>query len=95
MINYVELTQKQNIPLINDFQIVNKLNFMQIDNSSERSLEIFKTVNGQKKCLLDVIDKTKTAAGGRLLKDYLKYPLIENKEISETSVCQEFIIKTP
>ncbi len=94
LINYVELTQKQNIPLINDFQIVNKLNFMQIDNFSMRSLEIFEKNDGQKTgCLLEVIDKTKTAAGGRLLKDYLKYPLIENKEIKKRHQFVETFIK--
>ena len=51
LINYLELTQKQNIPLIKEFEIVKKEEFMQIDNSSERSLEIFKTVNGDKKIL--------------------------------------------
>ncbi len=93
LINYLELTQKQNIPLIKEFEIVKKEEFMQIDNSSERSLEIFKTVNGDKKnTLLDVIDKTKTAAGGRLLKDFLKSPLIEKKKISERhSLIQEFL----
>ena len=82
VINYLELTQKQNIPLINDFEIVNKDKFMQIDNFSVRSLELFEQTDGQKKgSLLDVIDETKTAAGGRLLRNFIKFPLVNIKEI--------------
>ena len=55
---------------------------MQIDNFSVRSLELFEQTDGQKKgSLLDVIDETKTAAGGRLLRNFIKFPLVNIKEI--------------
>ncbi|MAI76321.1 MAG: DNA mismatch repair protein MutS [Rickettsiales bacterium] len=93
LINYLELTQKNNVPLIKEFELVNKEEFMQIDSFSVRSLEIFKTINGEKKdTLLETIDKTKTAAGGRLLKDFLKSPLINKKKITERHLLiQEFL----
>ncbi len=93
VINYLELTQKKNIPLINDFEIVNKDSFMQIDNFSVKSLELFEQNDGEKKgSLLSVIDKTKTAAGGRLLRNFLKFPLINIKEIERRhSLVKEFL----
>ncbi len=94
LINYIELTQKQNIPLFNDFEIIKKSNFMQIDNFSLRSLELLEKNDGQKNgCLLEVIDLTKTASGGRLLKEFLKYPLIDHKEIRERHQLVETFIK--
>ena len=84
LINYLELTQKENIPLINDIEFVKKETFMQIDDFSIKSLELFQTIDGEKKgSLLDVIDKTKTASGGRLLKNFLKSPLNDLIEIKK------------
>ena len=64
---------------------------MQIDNSSERSLEHSKLLLVTKNTLLDAIDKTKTAAVGRLVKDFLKSPLIEKKISERHSLIQEFL----
>ena len=82
LLNYLELTQKKNIPLVKNFEILNKNDYMQIDMFSEKSLEIFQKTDGEKRgSLIDVIDKTKTSAGGRLLREFLKTPLINKKEI--------------
>ena len=72
LINYLELTQKQNLPKIRGIEFVKKAS-MQIDIFSQRSLEIFSKNDGSKKgSLIDVIDETKTASGGRLLREFLK-----------------------
>ena len=43
-----------------------------IDSSTWKSLEIDATINDGGMCLLDVIDKTKTASGARKLRSYLR-----------------------
>ena len=49
---------------------------------SMRSLEIFSKNDGSKKgSLIDVIDYTKTATGARLLREFLKAPLLDKKQI--------------
>lgn len=53
--------------------------FMQLDARSLRSLEIFESVGGES--LLSVIDQTKTAMGGRLLRRWLRHPLLDTAEI--------------
>ncbi len=60
-----------------------KSNFMQIDAQSKRNLEIIETLkSGDKKgTLLTFIDECKTAAGSRLLKNWINNPLIEKGEI--------------
>ncbi len=60
-----------------------KSNFLQIDAQSKRNLEIIETLkNGDKKgTLLAFIDECKTAAGSRLLKNWVNNPLIEKDEI--------------
>ncbi len=93
ILNYLELTQKENIPLINEIEIVDEKNNMQIDDFSVRSLEIFQTNFGDKKgSLLDSIDRTKTAVGGRLLKNFLKSPLVKKEKIIERhNLVSEFV----
>ena len=96
IINYLELTQKDNIPIINDFELVHKQDFMQIDDFSSKSLELFENLDGNKKgSLLNVIDNTKTAAGGRLLKSFLKSPLVKIEQIKERHEIVNFFYDNP
>ena len=82
LINYLKLTQKNNIPKIRNVEIVSREKFMQIDMFTLKSLEIFERYDGVKKgSLIDTIDKTQTACGARMLRYFLKAPLIDNKEI--------------
>jgi DNA mismatch repair protein MutS len=53
--------------------------FMLLDGNTLRSLEIFESANGAS--LLSVIDRTKTAMGGRLLRRWLRQPLLNVAEI--------------
>ncbi len=53
--------------------------FMMLDSRTLRSLEIFE--NGSDTNLLSVIDRTKTPMGGRLLRKWLRQPLLDCAEI--------------
>ena len=63
---------------------------MIIDSSSRRNLELVETMREKQKrgSLLWVLDKTKTAMGARLLRSYVKQPLIDKDEIIKR---QDFI----
>ncbi|MBO5254316.1 MAG: DNA mismatch repair protein MutS [Opitutales bacterium] len=53
-----------------------------IDPATQRNLEIFRSTMGSREgSLLDVIDRTKTSAGARLLESYLSAPTIDVDEI--------------
>ncbi len=60
-------------------------NHMIIDNKSCKNLELLKNLQTQdkKNTLLDVLDKTVTAMGSRLLKSWIKYPLKEKDKIKQ------------
>ncbi|MBN2479695.1 MAG: DNA mismatch repair protein MutS [Parachlamydiales bacterium] len=67
---------------------IKKENFsssMIIDYTTMKNLEIIESNNHINKdnTLLDLLDKTKTAMGGRLLKKWLKLPLIDIDEINK------------
>ena len=58
--------------------------FMLLDSSTRRNLELVETLRKKQKrgSLLWVLDKTKTAMGGRCLRSYIEQPLIEKDEIN-------------
>ncbi len=58
--------------------------FMLLDSSTRRNLELSETLREKQKrgSLLWVLDKTKTAMGGRCLRSYIEQPLIEKDEIN-------------
>ena len=60
-------------------------NYMIIDSSSRRNLELVETLREKQKrgSLLWVLDKTKTAMGARTLRSYLEQPLIDKEEIEK------------
>ena len=57
--------------------------FMLLDSSTVRNLELTETIRDKQKrgSLLWVLDKTKTAMGARLLRNYLEQPLINHEMI--------------
>ncbi len=57
--------------------------FMVLDEATVRNLEIFYCAGfqGKKGSLADVIDHTRTAMGGRKLRQWLRYPLLDLEEI--------------
>jgi DNA mismatch repair protein MutS len=80
---YLERTQKQQISYMRPPALQNLTEHMLLDRSSIRSLELTETLTDRqtKGSLLGVLDKTRTAMGGRLMKKWLKEPLKDVAEI--------------
>ncbi len=59
--------------------------FMVLDEATFRNLEIFYSASfqGRKGSLIDVVDHTRTAMGGRKLRQWLRYPLLNVEEINQ------------
>ncbi len=59
--------------------------FMALDEATVRNLEIFYSASfqGRKGSLIDVLDHTRTAMGGRKLQQWLRYPLLDLGEIKQ------------
>ncbi len=82
---YARETQLQDTSHILSLKKYQLDNYLIIDDKSCRNLELLKNLQtGDKKgTLLNVIDKTITPMGGRLLKTWIRYPLIDRKEIEK------------
>ncbi|MFM8802244.1 MAG: DNA mismatch repair protein MutS [Tagaea sp.] len=78
LVDYVELTQKGRLPKLAPPARAAAAGTMEIDPATRRSLELTETQNGEKRgSLLATIDRTKTAAGARLLAQRLAAPLTD------------------
>ena len=72
---YLEITQKGNLPLLRPPVIEAEAANMQIDATTRRSLELTASMNGGRAVsLLSTIDRTSTSAGARLLERRLSSP---------------------
>ncbi|ACS80018.1 DNA mismatch repair protein MutS [Desulfovibrio salexigens] len=76
LISYLRQTQLQDFDHLGEFKPLNLTKFMILDEVTERNLELFKRLDGKKGkgTLLNVLDKTITPMGGRLLAVRLKQP---------------------
>ena len=80
---YIEENHKNSSNHIQNFRYQGQEDFMHLDPFTIQNLELFKSNSetNKKASLIDVIDKTRTAAGSRLLKNYLKNPLVDKNKI--------------
>ncbi len=84
IIHYLEETQKGALAQLSRLSTYSTDSFMALDNQAQTNLEIFRAATGAYKgSLLSVIDQTKTAMGGRLLKRWLSQPLLDIKELTK------------
>jgi DNA mismatch repair protein MutS len=80
---YLRDTQKADLNNIKKIQVFSPEKFMILDSSTLRNLEITSNIidGSSKNTLLEAIDNTTTAMGSRLLKQWLKRPLINLEQI--------------
>ncbi len=83
LLNYIIDTQKNSLQHINTLKIYNNSNYMTLDLSTRKNLELTESLNekGKKGTLISVIDKTKTSMGARLLNKFIQQPLLNSDEI--------------
>lgn len=84
LLTYLESTQKVNLSHIQNFNLYALEEYMILDASSRRNLELTETMREKSKkgSLLWVLDKTMTSMGGRLLRKWIEQPLINHGDIS-------------
>lgn len=84
ILNYMELTSHHKLGHITTLRCIDRSGYMRLDAFTLRSLEVIHTMNAPEgKSLLDIIDFTHSPMGGRLLRRWLVFPLIELKPIQE------------
>ncbi|MEG6586438.1 DNA mismatch repair protein MutS [Dendrosporobacter sp. 1207_IL3150] len=83
LLYYLHQTIKTDLSHVNTLGYINSADSLVLDASTLRNLEITRNMrDGSKKdTLLSVLDYTNTAMGGRLLRKWLEYPLLQHTKI--------------
>lgn len=94
LFNYLYRTQKRSLDHLQPIGAYEIQQFMKIDYYSKRNLELTETIRskGKKGSLLWLLDETKTAMGGRLLKQWIDRPLIQKKDIKRRQALVELFL---
>ncbi|MFI3209511.1 MAG: DNA mismatch repair protein MutS [Peptostreptococcaceae bacterium] len=85
LLNYVFYTQKKATQNINSINVYNSFEYMTLDIFTRNNLELTSSMNGKNKkgTLLNILDKTNTSMGARLLRKCVEEPLISKDKIEE------------
>lgn len=94
LLKFILTTQKSNFSFINDIVFYEIDAYMLIDHHSMRNLELFETMRNKEKrgSLFWLLDNTKTAMGRRLLKEWIKHPLLSIDKIKYRQEIVEYFI---
>jgi len=85
LINYLKKTQKRNLEYLQKAIVIKGSQSLQIDSFSRLNLELTRTIRSEDKygSLYWLLDETKTAMGGRLLKRWILKPSSDFEEIAK------------
>lgn len=89
---YLDITQHSQAKHLSTISRIDEDKYVWLDKFTVRNLELFYSYYEGAKTLVDIIDKTLSPMGGRLLKKWISLPLKDEKPISERlNVVQLFI----
>ena len=92
---YLDITQHTQTGHITSISRIEEDRYVRLDRFTVRSLELLNTMNEGGKSLLDVLDRTITPMGARMLKRWIVFPLKEIKLIEDRLSMVEYFFKIP
>ena len=95
LLGYLHETQKTDLSHIHELEYYEQGRFMELDLNTRRNLELTSTMRGKDKrgSLVWVLDRTKTAMGGRLLRSWLERPLLSVTAINRRLSAVDALVK--
>ena len=95
ILRYLDMTQHYQISHITSLARIEMDRYVRLDKFTVRSLELTDSMNEGGSSLLNVIDRTVSPMGARLLKRWLVFPLKDVKPINERLDIVEFFFREP
>lgn len=93
LLYYLDLTQHTNISHITTLGRIDGDKYVRLDKFTIRNLELLSPLAEEGLSLLKVIDKTVTPMGGRKLRSWLSFPLLDIDEITRRQDAVEYFFK--
>lgn len=95
IMQYLEMTQHTNIGHITSLRRIEEDRYVRLDKFTIRSLELLGSMQEDGSSLLDVIDRTTTAMGARMLKRWTVFPLCDVATIGKRLDVVETFFRKP
>ena len=95
ILQYLEFTQHTQIGHITTLSRIEEDKYVRLDKFTVRSLELIYPMQEDGKSLLDVIDKTVSPMGARMLKRWIVFPLKDEKPINDRLDVVEYFFREP
>ena len=95
ILQYLEQTLHTQIAHITSISRIEEERYVRLDKFTVRSLELINPMQEDGKSLLNVIDRTVTPMGGRMLRRWLVFPLKDEKPINERLDIVEYYYREP
>lgn len=92
ILHYLSETQHHKLQHITSIQRVTKNEHVWMDRFTIKNLELYQSTNQNAVTLIDVIDKTISPMGGRLLKRWLALPLVDLNKIHQRHDVVEYLL---
>ncbi|MDD2489854.1 MAG: DNA mismatch repair protein MutS [Bacilli bacterium] len=100
LLTYLQATQKRSLTHLQAVKIKENNTYLKMDMHTKKNLELVENIRlkARNYSLLWLLDKTKTAMGSRLLKNWILNPLVDKKIINKRydmveTLLEEFILK--
>lgn len=90
ILHYLEETQHDKLDHVSNISRIEDDNFVWMDRFTVRNLELYTPLSQGAVTLIDVIDQTTTAMGGRMLKRWMAFPLKDASQIKKRHDVVEF-----
>ncbi|MBR6945752.1 MAG: DNA mismatch repair protein MutS, partial [Prevotella sp.] len=95
ILQYLEITQHTQIGHIITLSRIEEERYVRMDKFTVRSLELLQPMQEDGKSLLDIIDRTVSPMGARMLKRWVVFPLKDVKPITERQDLVEYFFREP
>ena len=95
ILQYLGMTQHNLTGHITSIQRIDEERYVRLDKFTVRNLEIVNAMNEGGRSLLDVIDRTATPMGERLLRRWLLFPLRDIRQIESRQNVTEYFFRNP
>lgn len=93
ILHYLDYTQHSHLEHITSLTRIDADTFVRLDRFTVRNLELFQSAAPEGKSLTDVIDKTLTPMGSRMLKKWVKFPLLNIEAITARQEGVEYFFR--
>jgi len=95
ILQYLEITQHTKISHITSLSRIEEEKYVRLDKFTIRSLELVAPMQEDGSSLLDVIDRTVSPMGGRLLRRWVVFPLKSEKQIKARHDVVDYLFREP